>query len=153
MMTISFVSIQGNESTGWDVVKKTFPSSNRLSVTATSMNQHCKDQKIAEVAAKTIAELNRLPYVSDSASVITVARFGSCYLPVELTPNDGVIGQGTSSPSILSAIEEAMKKAERKFSLCITLLTKMRGFSGPMWQALCRRRKILFLVSSVIPYF
>jgi len=123
-MTISFVSIQGNESTGWDVVKKTFPKvSGRSvihSVTAISMDQHCKDKKTAEVAAKKIAELNRLPYVSDSASVITVGPFCGDYLPVELTPSGVVIGQGTNSPSIQSAIMEAREIAESRNLLFIS---------------------------------
>lgn len=117
-MTISFVSIQGKESSGWDVVKKTFPkvsgSSITLSVTVSTLDKHCENQKTAEVAARKLAELNKLPYISENSSVITVTPFCGCYLPVELTPSGGVIGQGINSPSIQSAIKEARSVAESK---------------------------------------
>lgn len=115
-MTISFISIQENKDSSWDVVQKTFPKvsgkSITLSVTVSSLNNPCKDQKTAEIAAKKIAELNKLQYVTENTSVITITPFGGCFLPIELTPNGGVIGQGTNSPNYESAVKEGRSEAE-----------------------------------------
>ena len=116
-MTISFVSVQGNKSYGWDVVKKTFPTisggSTVLAVTTVFMDKHCKRQKDAEVAAKKIATSKELSYVSENASIITVAPFFGSYLPCEVTSSGGFIGQATAS-SIQSAIEKARSIAESR---------------------------------------
>lgn len=115
-MTISFISIQENKDSSWDVVQKTFPKvsgkSITLSVTVSSLNNPCKDQKTAEIAAKKIAESNKLQYVPENSSVITITPFCGCFLPVELTPNGGVIAQGTNSPNYESAVKEGHSEAE-----------------------------------------
>lgn len=117
-MSISFVSIQGDDNAGWDVIKKTFPkvsgNSVTLGVTNVSMNQHCSDQKTAEIAAKKMAELTSLPYISNNVSIITVTPFCGGFLAVELKPNGGVTGQGTCSPSLHAAMQEAQAVAKSR---------------------------------------
>lgn len=58
-----------------------------------------------------MAELEKLQFVSDGTSVITVSPLNDCVLPVELTPTGGVTGQGTATRDIDSAIKEASEKA------------------------------------------
>lgn len=109
---ISFITIRGNEYYGWSVVKKTFPQEKKTSIILTAdsdfVGSHCSNQNTAEVAAKKIAVLNSLPYVSENVSVITILPCDNrCYVPVELTSNDTVIAQGTVSQELQSAIKDA----------------------------------------------
>lgn len=113
MTAISFYSIKWNDSSGWDVVKKTFSNSKMSIFSDTLKNNHYSDRKTAGAAAQQLAELNKLSYTPEDASVITVARFFDGYLPFELTPSGSVISRGTyTSLDLESTIEKAKSIAK-----------------------------------------
>jgi len=123
-MSISFMSLQNSGSSEWNIVQKSFPkfiekNSVQLSVTVKVVGEKYKDKKAAEIAAVKMSELNKLSYVSDNTSVITVTPFCGGFLPVELTPEGKIMGQGINSANLTTSITSALKVAASKKALYI----------------------------------
>ncbi len=115
-MTVNFVTIKSSGA-GYEVAQMSFPKIQgrqvSLSVSKNSIEQ-CADQETAEVAAKKFAELKNFSYIPANTSVITSIPFGmSGFLAMELTPDGGVVGQG-SVIDRASSIAEATKVAQNR---------------------------------------
>ncbi|KAF3363393.1 Uncharacterized protein PHSC3_000002 [Chlamydiales bacterium STE3] len=114
-MTISFVSIQENSVSEWEVVKKTFSNASKdFSTTKITLNHSCENQKTAEIAAKNIAKGNCLPYVPNNLNVITVAKLIGGYFSIELTSSGKVIFLGQYWETMQAALPEAQEVAQIK---------------------------------------
>ena len=116
MMT-SFITIHCDSHSGFDVIQSTFPKVSDtfiiLEIVSKSI-EHYADKETAKVAAKKMAELNQLEFVSNDTSLITVVYAQDNFFPVELTPSGSVIVQGIFSSSIQSAVKDAIEVANSR---------------------------------------
>ena len=111
-MQVSFYTTDGNKNLGWDVIKKTFPSSSSYNVAKETLEHH-SDQISAVGSAKKIANASKIPFVHENIGVMIIAPLFGMYVPTLLTPEGGVLGQGKSTGDIEEAIKEALEKAEK----------------------------------------
>lgn len=90
-MSISFVTIQPDNDSKWNIVQKTFPqSSGRYTIECTKAALDFVDAKTAETAARLLANEGGLQYVPENRSVIGVVPYiGKNYMIVELHPSGG----------------------------------------------------------------
>lgn len=129
-MSVTFITIQQNSNFTWDVVQKSFPKYSEnlvtLHISSTSLQSEA-DQKAAEVAARQLAYTNKLPYIPENGSVVTVSPLFRHYSAAELRSDGGVIFRKPWPQSFLAAETEAKELAHKKSWLYIPLDQAKRG--------------------------
>ena len=127
--TITFFTTQGDDDSGWEVVKKTFPSPPPDSISISTdvlPEQHFADQKMAQLAAHLLAESNKCPYVNANENVITVLPIGNRYVLISLEATNGnIIGGLGSFGDVRNAIAAAKDICLKNKTLFMSLFEGM----------------------------
>lgn len=91
-MSVSFITIQPDNDSKWNIVQKTFPqASGRYSIECTKEGLNFADAKTAEAAARLLAKDGSLHYVPENTPVLAVVPYiGKNFMTVELHPSGGV---------------------------------------------------------------
>lgn len=121
-MAISFVTMQQNKNSAWELVQKSFPTPSEGTMkwsVSTAVICRNKDKSVTEVAAKEFASLNELPYVPENHDVLTIKYIPDGYLAVRITPNGNILGASGVYPAFENALKEVMARANKENSIVI----------------------------------
>jgi len=121
-MSITFITVQGSDDNGWNITEVT--ALPEFKINEKILASHFSDLKIANVAAKAIAEDNQIQLVPENTSVITVMKSSDTYLPISIGPFGKIQGEGQSVPTMEGAARQAHQYAQ-KYKLPLILPQKV----------------------------